>query len=388
MEKGQNPSSHKRLRLDTPNSWSGLPQDLLISVLERLGFADFQRAKSVCRSWFSASRQVVAKNHIHWLIIFPRDKKTNPCMLYNPEEKDKLYETQDLGVEFAMSCCWETHGSWLLMSDRCNLYILNLFSHERINLPPADLLWDEYELHNKREMDIRRYKRGLARNMRSAVFWIDEKTKDYVVVWGLMGWCVFYSKKGDTSWNQIPQTSDCFDMVYKDHKLYFLSETEGFKIFDFSGANPQETFQSIFKLAKTNQYAPSNQWNVHDTKLVVTVTGKVLKVEKMWRASTRTTSFRVFEVYSSDFMKKTKRRIHSLGEESMLLDKGITVLANDTDGFIRNSIYFSGCDGRHTKDMLIFNLETRKIETMHTCDRSSFPYGSYRSKWFIPSCMH
>ncbi|XP_010436448.1 PREDICTED: putative F-box protein At4g22170 [Camelina sativa] len=349
------------------HSWLDLPQDLLISVLECLGFSDFQRAKSVCRSWYFASRQVVAKNHIHWLIIFPKDEKRNSCTLFNPEEKDKLNKTQSLDVEFSMSCCKETHGSWLLMSDRwCNLYILNLFTHERINLPHVDLL-DEFELGLRKGKPYRRYK---ARKMRSAVFWIDEKTKDYVVVWGLLGWCVIYSKKGDTSWNQIPQTSDCFKMVYKDHKLYFLSKTESFKIFDFSGGIPQETFQCIFKLEKINHLA---EWTNNDTKLVVTVTGKVLKVEKIWRHSTRTTSFRVFEIYSSDLMKKTERRINSLGEESMLLDKGITVLANDTYGFIRNSIYFSGSDGGQTMDMFIFNLETQKTEKLHTYYPSSFP---------------
>ncbi|KAG7546608.1 F-box domain, partial [Arabidopsis suecica] len=310
-----------------PNSWSELPLDLLISVFELLSFANFQRAKSVCSSWYSASRQVLPKNHIHWLILFPRDNNNtnnnkNSCTLFNPEEKDKLYKpTQDFGEEFAKSFCSATHGSWLLMQDlSSDLYIVNLFTHERINLPPSGLLWKDYEASNAIYQTCR-FKPYCSRKIRSPVFWIDEKTKDYVVLWGLRDWCVFYSKKGDTSWNQIPQTPDCLDMVYKDHKLYFLSKT-----------------------------------------------GKVLKVEKLYRERPRAWSFRVFEVYSSRFLKKLERRINSLGDESMLLDQGITVIANDSDGFNRNSIYFSDRYQNNIDDIFIFNLETRKTELLHTFD--------------------
>ncbi|CAH8275753.1 unnamed protein product [Arabidopsis lyrata] len=303
-----------------PNSWSELPLDLLNLVFERLSFANFQRAKSVCSSWYSASRQFVPKHHIHWLILFPRENNNNnknSCTLFNPEEKEKLYKTQDFGEGFK-SFCRATHGSWLLLRDRwSDLYIVNLFTHERINLPPSGLLWKDYEAGNAIYQTCM-YKPYCSRNIQSPVFWIDEKTKDYVVLWGLEDWCVVSAKKGDTSWNQIPNASFCLDMVYKDHKLYFLSKT-----------------------------------------------GKVLKVEKLYRESSRTWSFRV---YSSRFLKKLERRINSLGDESMLLDQGITVIANDTDGFIRNSIYFSDRYQNNIDDIFIFNLETRKTELLHTFD--------------------
>ncbi|CAF2026507.1 unnamed protein product [Brassica napus] len=63
-------------------------------------------------------------------------------MLFNPEEKDKLYKTQlDLGLEFANSSCIKTFGSWLLMQNlQLNLYIVNLFTHEMITLPLVESL--------------------------------------------------------------------------------------------------------------------------------------------------------------------------------------------------------------------------------------------------------
>ncbi|CAH8275751.1 unnamed protein product [Arabidopsis lyrata] len=364
MEKKQNPNSH------TSHSWSDLPHDLLNLVLERLSFANFQRAKSVCSSWYSASRQSVPNNQIHWLILFPEENNDNTsCTLFNPDEKDRLYKTQDLGEEFAKCECRATYGSWLLMQDPLfNLYIVNLFTNERINLLPVELLWEGYELGVSGRKGRMKSRGGY---VRSPVFWIDEKTKDYVVLWGLRDWCVFYSKKGDTSWNQIPQTPDCSRILYKDHKLYFLGYFHSFKIFDLSGEIPQQIFDSSVWI----DHFSLRGRDVCTTTLVVTLTGKVLKVEKM-----RDKSFKVFEVYSS------RRRIHSLGDESIFLDQGITVPANDTDGFIKNSIYFSNCYKKHTKDMFIFNLETHKTEPLHTFDSSSFQFS--RAQWFVPSFTH
>ncbi|CAL9226488.1 unnamed protein product, partial [Arabidopsis halleri] len=353
-------------RRDTPKSWSELPLDLLSSVFECLSFANFNRAKSVCSSWYSASRQSVPKNQIHWLILFPEENNdNNSCTLFKPDEKDKLYKLF-LKTEFAKSICRATYGSWLLMQDPLfNLYIVNLFTRERINLLPVELLWEGYELGVSSRKGRMKSRGGY---VRSPVFWIDEKTKDYVVLWGLRDWCVFYSKKGDTSWNQIPQTPDCFNMVYKDHKLYFIGYFHSFKIFDLSGEIPQQIFEwSVFV-----DHSSLRGRGVWATTLVVTLTGKSLKVERVKRDC----CFQVFDISSG-------RRINSLGDESILLDQGITVSANDTNGFIRNSIYFNNAYQKHATDMFIFNLETRKTEPLHTFDSSSFQFS--RAQWFVPS---
>ena len=398
-DKHNNPNSLERFRRrDTPKSWSEFPLDLLISVFKRLSFANFQRAKLVCSSWHSASKQCTPKNQIHyWLVLFPENNlsENNSCTLFNLEEKDKLYRTKDLlGLEFAKSFCRKTYRSWLLMCNpMLNLYIVNLFTHERINLPPSEAQHGVIKMERTLDDDDvfritthngKEYK-GIRR--RSPVLWIDEETREYVVLWELRQLCVVYSRKGDTSWNQIPvETSSCCDMVYKDSKLYFLSSFGQFRIFDFSGESPQQIFQcgvivERFRLGLQLRQ-PSNFWNIVATKLVVTVTGQVLKVEKLWRMRSETWSFRVFKVYSSGYLKKHDR-IYSLGDESMLLDQGITVLADDTDGFIKNSIYFSVSHGKDVHDIFLFNLETQKTEPLHKFDCSSVQFS--RARWFLPS---
>lgn len=227
-------------------------------------------------------------------------------------------------------------------------------------------------------------------HIQSPVFWIDENTKYYIVIWGLGFRCVVSAKKGDTSWYQLPETLTCLDMVYKDRKLYFLSLFGSFKIFNLSGEIAQQTFQcgvkpEIFQLGKEVGQL-SSSWCVIDTKLVVTVTGIVLKVKKLWRKRSRTWSFQFFKIYASGLLKEPEL-IKSLGDESMLLDQGITVLVNDTVGFIRNCIYFSGNHAKNTIDIFIFNLKTNKTEPLHKFDRSLAQF-SRAAQWFLPSFTH
>ncbi|CAH8386718.1 unnamed protein product [Eruca vesicaria subsp. sativa] len=100
--------------------WSELCPDMLRSVFQRLSFTNLKRAKSVCRSWNSASRGCVPKrNQIPWLILFPEKNQTNSnnnsCVLFVPDDKENLYKTRDLGANFTRSHCVASYGSWLLM---------------------------------------------------------------------------------------------------------------------------------------------------------------------------------------------------------------------------------------------------------------------------------
>ncbi|KAG2239758.1 hypothetical protein Bca52824_091455 [Brassica carinata] len=70
--------------------WSELPLDLMRLVFDRLGFADFERARNVCPSWQSASRQSKPNNKIPWLFLIPKNR--NYGLLFNPEEKRQVLQ--------------------------------------------------------------------------------------------------------------------------------------------------------------------------------------------------------------------------------------------------------------------------------------------------------
>ncbi|CAA7048794.1 unnamed protein product [Microthlaspi erraticum] len=402
---------HDRLREeDSSNSksWSELPPDLLDLVFKRLTFANFHRAKSVCSSWLSSSKQSMPRNnHTPWLILFPKDAENNSCRLFNPEEKDKLYkqtrEDEDLRSEFAKSFCIATFGNWLLMRDPLyTLSIVNLFTNEIITLPPVEsqlgttkidrISFDNIEFRITSDKGKKYERRGL--RFQSPLLWIDEKTRDYIVLWGILEryckGCVVYSRNGDNSWNQIPETPDCCDMVYKDSKLYFLSSSRSFIIFDFFSGGmmmtpPQVSFQSFVSVDLYRSLRISV--NIVATMIVVTVSGEVLKVEKLW-GRLAGWSFRVYKAYSSSGLFERRKVIDSLGDddEAMLLDQGITVLADDANGFVRNSIYFSVSRHNHSHETFyVFNLETKKTEPLHKFDSSSSVDQFSRGRWLFPN---
>ncbi|XP_010414614.1 PREDICTED: F-box protein At1g69090-like [Camelina sativa] len=378
-----------------PHCWSELPLDLMRVVFERLGFLDFDRAKSVCSSWQSGSRQCKPSNKIPWMVLFPVDK--NYCLLINPEDKGKIYKTQHLGDNFAKSICLTTYRSWLLMQHRYkekeglygtypkhDVYILDLLTGERINLPA-----------------FKSGKDGLS----NPILWIDEKTKDYLVLGMANSFILISSKKGNNSWKEIPQlpkscTEECFNClhshlqshapktVYKDHKLYCLN-CSFLYIFDFSGEVPLKVFRTSVR-----GYVPTEGGYISRPvnpcagsyckyNMVVTLSGDVLIVKAVLVIETWS-----FEIYKMDSSTENNwEEIDSLGDESILLDLGVTVLAKDQEGITRNSIYFNENKyfGEYEKnEIFVFNLDTKMVEQQPQAFLSSSMPLSH-AHWFLPN---
>ncbi|XP_024004518.1 probable F-box protein At4g22060 [Eutrema salsugineum] len=397
---------------DGPN-WSKLPFDLLLLVFERLGFADFQRAKCVCSSWNSASRQSALHNQIPWMILFP-EKGKDYCLLFN--SKDKTYRIQDLGVNFANGHCLATCGSWFFMRDpRCNLYIMNIFTRERIDLPSVESQLSVVKIERNmddtflftdqfgfvyHETDIK---------INSSSFWIDENTKDYVVTWLISTRVIVMAKNGDNFWKQATTFDTVYDMVYKDHKLYLYNFSRDVKVLDLSGDIPHQIFETqvnydifISKGMPLRVYPElGDVWNIMKDHLVVTLTGEILRVKSKVSTDSYFWSFRVYKLDSSNskwkklnlYQKKKKKnkkweKLNSLGDEAILLDQGITVLANSIEGVNRNSIYFSGFHHEYRvwseKDIFNFSFDTHKIERPHPSILSSI-HSSSVARWFVPN---
>ncbi|WZZ75798.1 hypothetical protein YC2023_087168 [Brassica napus] len=306
-------------------------------IFERLGFTDFERAKSVCSSWLSGSRQSKPNNKIPWMILLPEEK--NYFLLFNPEDREeKLYKTQHLGDDLASSVCLATCRSWLLMATLPHerLYILNLLTLERINLPISCGSYD-------------------------TILWIDERSKDYLVI----GEDLAYFKKGDNSWKKISDqlSGSQKGMVFKDHKLYALTEEE-LRIFDFSGEFPLQVSRvnvggcvklEIKKIGGMRSPAP---WEFYKLR-------------------------RMSNVMDSSNGNIKWKEIFSLGDEAIILDLGITVLAKDQEGITSNSIYFTAHEmDWFDTDIFVFNLDTNKVEQLPQLVSSvSFT----EARWFLPS---
>ncbi|CAH8306060.1 unnamed protein product [Eruca vesicaria subsp. sativa] len=346
--------------------WSKLPLDLMQLIFEHLSFVDFERAKSVCSSWLSGSRQSKPNNKIPWMILFPEEK--NYCLLFNPEDKEeKLYKTQHLDKHWADSFCLATCRSWLLMETfhEVHLYIFNLLTLERIDLP-----------------------KSLSYGSDSPILWIDERSKDYLIIRNDLT----YFKKGDNSWKKeisVQLSDNQNGMVFKDHKLYGLTEDE-LRIFDFSGEFPLQvsrvSVRGCVKLEKVSRMRWPEPWAFNQLRrrnnVVVTLRGDVLIVRSKSPNGSYSWNFRIFKMDSSNEKIKWEE-IFSLGDEAIILDLGITVLAKDQEGVTSNSIYFNAQDtSQYFADIFVFNLDTKKVEQLPQVVSSVLLSGA---RWFLPN---
>ncbi|KAL1211354.1 F-box protein [Cardamine amara subsp. amara] len=118
----------------------------------------------------------------------------------------------------------------------------------------------------------------------------------------------------------------------------------------------------------------------HRLNIALTVSGEVLKVANAVLKSKRW----FFCISKMNPIKRCWEVIDSLGDEALILDMGITVVAKDITGIKRNSIYFSGldCNRDNPDHIFVFDLTTHKIEPLPPSVFSSILF--YNARWFFP----
>ncbi|CAA7023338.1 unnamed protein product [Microthlaspi erraticum] len=370
-----------------PNScrWSELPMDMLRQVLERLSVLDLHRAKIVCSSWYLCSKQTVRqKSGSPLLMLSPEE---GGCVLYNPDE-DRVYKTTK--SEFSGYRFLGSSGKWFLVVDsRSKLYIIDLFSEERIDLPPLESIKDG--LYSVERLGDRVFMVRLVKNYSGVlvqavedlrgVLWVDDKSGEYVVVWqfesnGFLGFC----KKGDDHYREITtcigvrrELQGLCHMVLKGYSLYVLTSRKYIRQLDLSG---QDGFKDVSE----------------KHSIAVTTSGEALYVRsKAYETSTleRLRTFHVFKRDPKDLDPSTKDtrlvELDSLGDEALFLDLGVTVKADHSLGVEPNSIYFTLGDRIHHNkvpcmDICVYNHGTKNIKRFHGLSKLNVK----DAQWFLP----
>ncbi|KFK37800.1 hypothetical protein AALP_AA3G031000 [Arabis alpina] len=373
-----------------------LVPDMIRLVLARLNVVEFHIARSISLDWYLISELCIRQNPTPWLILFPNEHvesiNNESCKLYDPSEH-KSYTVRDLGFDLPRSRCLANSGSWFLMLDhRTNFHLLNLFTREKIRLPSIGAI-DGWKMSFERTGDSDflvtfyyesgNFQTGKCQdiNIGSAVLWVDERSKDYFVVWNID--CFFaYYKKGDTNraWKVFEplKNQGCLDMVLKESKLYVLSRSRKVTVFDFSGGGDSPKKCASFR-------SPHFDGKQHFNNLAVTLSGEVLIIA----SNVNYPEMSYFQVYGIDPKSSKWKRIDSLGNEALILDVGITVEAKD--GVKKNCIYFSNDQvHRYSANRLcyeasicVYNIQTKMAvqRFQHLAASSSMP--SKDARWFF-----
>lgn len=194
-------------------------------------------------------------------------------------------------------------------------------------------------------------------------------------------------------------------MVLRGDFLYVYTTRKYVRLLDLSG---HEGFMQVTKrsfiLPFHPAFPPSSEEITYAGRLkvnyniAVTRSGEVLLVKSMVFKATTSDMMpkRMFHLYKTDpnpdsedilHRENLSFEVHSLGDEALLLDSGITVPADPTLGIEPYSIYFT----RHDRvrnyvqepscpDICVFHLATKKF--------TRFPILSYFNPkdalWFLP----
>ncbi|KAJ0262022.1 putative F-box protein [Hirschfeldia incana] len=352
--------------------WSKLCTDLLRSILENLNTKDFHRARTVCSSWYSVS--TTCKRPLHpWRILF----RKSSTLLLDPEQ-DETLETEHPGIDFSTSCVMASCSNWLLMIDfRINLYLLNVFTCERIDLPSmGSLVLGNASFYN-----------NASSSSTSACIWINERTWDYVVAWSYKGHYLFSYNKGDDAWCSL-EGARCRSLAYKDDKLYVYTSEDYVKILDLSGDSLKEIVEGNPYRNHRFNFVLQRGEHVWRKKVAITNSGEVLIVLSVRGLQEK----RLFYIFKMNVESGDWERVDSLGGEILMFGYGVTVRSPireiDGEGIRSGSICFIDYDlwpaaeyFRPNRQIVcgVFDLATSRITWPKTEDASVL-----KSFWFVP----
>ncbi|XP_010495491.2 PREDICTED: F-box protein At5g25290-like [Camelina sativa] len=386
--------------------WLDLPMDILRCVLGRLSFVYFHRAKMVCSNWYLCSKQTSPRlSGSPLLIMF---LESGDCRLYHPEEA-RVYKTKrDLpNIKFLANS-----GNWFLVMDsKSNLYIIDVLSQKKIDLPPLESIKGcQYNLKRVgdktfKEVGTHRCVIQKARNLRG-LLWVDNKKEEFVVVWYFhknivrkyMTEYLAFCKNGEDHYHEIPARfalRDVSDMVLlpRGDSIYVLTTSNHIRklTFDSSGQDGFKNILSPFCLP-----GPPIELNHHDDEcrynIAVRPSGEILVVMSIFSESSRPWMFLLYKknryLFPGNSLYNMLVEVDSLGDEALLLDLGITVPANPDLGIQPNSIYFSrtrhACfsfQKRSCLDLCVFNIATKTLKRFP----GFFNLKLKDARWFLPS---
>ncbi|XP_010513085.1 PREDICTED: putative F-box protein At2g33200 [Camelina sativa] len=330
--------------------WSEMCPDAMQLILESLSCSDFHRARIVCSKWYSVSKSCVAGlwNRYPWLILFPQkisDSKPfkDYFRLFDPRE-GKTYMIRYLGDKLFESRSLASHGNWILMMNpSLDFYVLNVFTCERIDLPSLSL---RGQVRFQRKdgggifLEHPRFNREtiINRHIETAVLWIDEKAKDFVVSWIYNAQYLFSYKKGDDSWWHL-EGAKCLHMAYKDQKLCVYTSDHLIKIFDYSGDIPVEIIEENPYLNHPFYYDPKPWEYIWKRRLTITTSGDVLIILSL-KGVLEYQEKPLFYIFKMNLKGKEWERVDSLGNEILVFGDGITLAVASGKEEIRGGVIY------------------------------------------------
>ncbi|KAL6844682.1 hypothetical protein ACP4OV_025341 [Aristida adscensionis] len=169
-------------------SWSDLPMDILLSILQRLHLPEAVAFASVCTSWCSAATAAGVPRSCTPMIMSWRDllrsrkgrgAKCNSVVACNFRHLHDVHKTYDVwfppGFSF-VACCGSSHGWLILVNQQANLVLYNPFTSGMIHLPPiTDFSCVEAVYGSQGSVEAYRFQRNRVYDAKFLATWFYQK---------------------------------------------------------------------------------------------------------------------------------------------------------------------------------------------------------------------
>ncbi|KAJ1261435.1 hypothetical protein BS78_09G029200 [Paspalum vaginatum] len=247
----------------TSPSWSDLPTDMLLSILQRLELPQALVFAAVCTSWRQAAIVAgIPSFGTPWLMSW-RDlleeredqvKSSSPvtCKFRNLLDVDKVYDVTFPRSSF-VCCCGASHGWLILVNELCNLVLYNLFTLAIVPLPPVTdftyveavydgerkmegYLYDEHRVYKAKNLAPSFYQKAVLSCSPS------KRGKCIAVTIHQGGSCLSFARAGEGKW-QVVSTLDgsnqgrYADCAFHNGKLYTVTLQGVVEKWDLGGLN-------------------------------------------------------------------------------------------------------------------------------------------------------
>ncbi|XP_057419011.1 uncharacterized protein LOC130713242 [Lotus japonicus] len=355
--------------------------EVLEQVCKLLTIPNQARFISVCKSWLSAD---TSKKSYHWIPDAPwlvNDDFTSTQFKVISTTDKQAYNIYKPFSPFQNTSIVGSSKGWLILRSDQSLFILNLFSKLRLDLPPIRTMScllcskgdDCFDMHTPVAFTI-----SMCPNMNPTLVAV-------VTYKGDLGWC----KVGDTKWKGY-HTSDKFysNVAFHDNKLYAV-QRGGLKVNMFKYDNG--VLVQVGSVESTNpiEHIPNLSRTIRSYSMTLYLAecgGKVYVVKRFsddTKFHTPTIDFVMF-VVEENCTTPQLVKVENLDDHVLFVDN-LNIECLDAKyclNFQRGSVYFTSYyENSYTTEVGVFSILDR---TIHKIPLTNLQMHSPSSIWMMP----
>lgn len=333
---------------DIMPDWSKMPKEILELFCKLLTIPDQVMFGTACKTWHAATlnKSQLWVPDTPWLIT--NDDTNSKFRLYSYTH-NKKFQIQKLFKPFEGYSIAGSSKGWLVMRSEEEVFILNIFSNIRIDLPPLNLLLDHIPMSDSEE-DLELMELELMELPLCFAISTCPNLNPIQVASVTFDGCLTWFKLGNKVWKRYRGDYEYGNIAFHNEKLYAI-DRDGTRIDVFEVDDESLVLVPLPDsiLIPTNQNPRSNTFEVY----LIESNGRLLVVKRYTNSvaiTAPTIGFDVLEVQEKQINCSSHEpmvvNVDSLDDQALFVSHLMSesVSGNKCSKHQKGRIYFAGYD--------------------------------------------